>query len=62
MQFLTANNELPPSRLGFKTAILIIALLQIFFATALLQDVINLPANEAVAAKCGKVAIDNVVS
>ena len=48
----------PPPRLGFQSAILIIALLPIFFGTALGQDVINLPAYGAVAEIYGKIAMD----
>ena len=44
--------------LGFQSAILIIALLPIFFCNALGQNVINLPAYSAVAEICGKVAMD----
>ena len=39
-----SNKGIPPPRLGFQNAILIISLLPILFGTALGQDVINLPA------------------
>ena len=53
-----SNKGVPPSRLGFQSAILIIALLPIRYGTALGQDVINLPAYGAGAEICGKIAMD----
>ena len=53
-----SNKTVPPPRLGFQSAILIIAHLPILFGTALGQDVINLPAYGAVAEICGKIAMD----
>ena len=52
------NKGVPPPRLGFQSAILIIALIQILCKTAVGQDVINIPAYGAVAEICEKVAID----
>ena len=57
-----SNKGAPPPRLGFQSAILIIALLLILFGTALGQDVINLPAYGAVAEICGKIAMDEAPS
>ena len=54
----TRSSERSNTRLEFQSAIPIIALLPIFFGTALEQDVINLPAYGAVAEICGKVAMD----
>ena len=53
-----SNKGLPPPRLGFQSAILIIALLPIIFRTALGQYVINLLAYGAVSEVCGKIAMD----
>ena len=53
-----SNKGVTPPRLGFQSAILIIALLPILFGTALGQDVINLPAYGAVAEICGKIAMN----
>ena len=52
------NKGVPRPRLGFQSALLIIALLPICFDIALGQDVINLLAYGAVAEICGKVALD----
>ena len=57
-----SNKGVPPPRLGFQSAILIIALLPILSGTALGQVVINLPAYGAVAEICGKVAMDEGLS
>ena len=62
-EFLTrsskrSNKGIPPPRLGFQIAILIIAILHILFGNALEQDVINLPAFGAVAEIYGKVLMD----
>ena len=56
--FERSNKIVPLPRLGFQSAIRIIALLPIRFGTALGQDVINLPAYGAVAEICGKIAMD----
>ena len=53
-----SNNGVPPPRLGFHSAILIIALLPILFGTELGHNVINLQAYGAVSEICGKIAMD----
>ena len=53
-----SNKRVPPQRLEFQSAILIITRLPILFGTALGQDVIKLPAYGALAEICGKLAMD----
>ena len=56
--FERSNKGVPPPRLGFRSAILIIARAPILFGTAFGQDVINIPAYGAVAEICGEIAMD----
>ena len=53
-----SNKGVPPPRLGYTSAILIIALLPLLFATAFGQDVIQLPSYGAIAEQCGTISLD----